>query len=793
VDMPDLFVSSQQQTFVEVKPEKHSSDDEDANTKRKNKSEADKNSSKSRRSTKASKSNQESVPTKFEVPDKQLREAAAREVAERNRLMILQSGMKRRRVAFVSVEEKEMYSKDRNREHARNTRLRKKIYIDKLKLLVQDLTSRKEREENEQKILDSRLAQQKAIMQKVLGALIQLRIKFERNRQEWAKILDDNFMFTTPITPYQSFNRAEIMTNSRVMFGIDSIIKDTASFGVMVSSIGLGSPKWKEMQLKGDSVKVVWTMEDEDVLVRGDMLMGKYELKTENAVSNGAYCECSQEGMIQCKFTPENKLAAVDMVFDVMSFMQQLQRSSGPNAEMPIVPNSLEMANLETTNEARFLMIAEHPYVITGASAAWETLMGYREEEVKDRCTITLLQGPCTDVKAMQFLIQGMMLECASGIKAVTHTKTGKAIVVFVRLLPLTSDSHLVTHFLGIIDLLTEEASDYLDDEGEGALLLQGLSAHFGSGGSSSSDDGYSSSVWLQPGMPMLGPTESVLPSMLSTSSADNSSSSNGESNCAPKKSLKSSLKETLKSRVPVLPKSQSPTPQNQKTTLPFHVQVPSQPQLQVPHPAMLLHHFQPARSTHAQAGLAQVLPGEGPSGLFTQFPNIAALNAHAAAGMTQILSTDAAPGMFTQFPNIAGLSGLPAAGAAHSPVRMLSGEAAQSGMFAQFPQVGAQFSSATVAHAPAASMYTAQFQPAVSHAPATVISPPYMQASWAPQLAFLPHVSGNGSWMHQTLPTVHALLPATNNPQAHLMSYQWSTAPTNLGVAQSDKISEHN
>jgi len=48
-----------------------------------------------------------------------------------------------------------------------------------LKLLVQDLTSRKEREENEQKILDSRLAQQKAIMQKVLGALIQLQLNLK--------------------------------------------------------------------------------------------------------------------------------------------------------------------------------------------------------------------------------------------------------------------------------------------------------------------------------------------------------------------------------------------------------------------------------------------------------------------------------------------------------------------------------------------------------------------------------------------------------------------------------------
>jgi hypothetical protein len=48
-------------------------------------------------------------------------------------------------------------------------------------------------------------------------------------------------------------------------------------------------------------------------------------------------------GMLQATFTPSNKLMQVEFTFDVMAFMQQLQRASGTN-EFSIVPNTLAMA-----------------------------------------------------------------------------------------------------------------------------------------------------------------------------------------------------------------------------------------------------------------------------------------------------------------------------------------------------------------------------------------------------------------------------------------------------------------
>ena len=48
-------------------------------------------------------------------------------------------------------------SRDRNREHAKNTRLRKKAYVSKLKELVEHLNQQKDIDDRERKILGNRI------------------------------------------------------------------------------------------------------------------------------------------------------------------------------------------------------------------------------------------------------------------------------------------------------------------------------------------------------------------------------------------------------------------------------------------------------------------------------------------------------------------------------------------------------------------------------------------------------------------------------------------------------------
>lgn len=51
----------------------------------------------------------------------------------------------------------ELFSRDRNREHAKNTRLRKKAYVVKLKELVDQMNGQKDMEEKERRALGERV------------------------------------------------------------------------------------------------------------------------------------------------------------------------------------------------------------------------------------------------------------------------------------------------------------------------------------------------------------------------------------------------------------------------------------------------------------------------------------------------------------------------------------------------------------------------------------------------------------------------------------------------------------
>jgi hypothetical protein len=62
----------------------------------------------------------------------------------------------------------------------------------------------------------------------------------------WAAILEENFIFYLPITPYRNFHKSDIVNSGRVLVGIDAAIADTASLGLMVETIGQGTPAWKD-------------------------------------------------------------------------------------------------------------------------------------------------------------------------------------------------------------------------------------------------------------------------------------------------------------------------------------------------------------------------------------------------------------------------------------------------------------------------------------------------------------------------------------------------------------------
>ncbi|CAN0574749.1 unnamed protein product, partial [Ectocarpus sp. 12 AP-2014] len=69
-------------------------------------------------------------------------------------------------------------------------------------------------------------------------------------------------------------------------------------------------------------------------------LMCQWLMKTDNATECGALCDVFSHGILRAHFSPNNRIKRLEIVFDVMSLMQQLQRAVGQE-ELRMVPNTV--------------------------------------------------------------------------------------------------------------------------------------------------------------------------------------------------------------------------------------------------------------------------------------------------------------------------------------------------------------------------------------------------------------------------------------------------------------------
>jgi hypothetical protein len=88
-------------------------------------------------------------------------------------------------------------------------------------------------------------------------------------------------------------------------------------------------------------------------------------MKTENAVACGANFEVFKQGMMTAVFNPQGTLDSVELVYDVMSFMQQLRRAS-QQSTFQVIPNTLNLVILTNQDcpegEARIIFDHTSPY-----------------------------------------------------------------------------------------------------------------------------------------------------------------------------------------------------------------------------------------------------------------------------------------------------------------------------------------------------------------------------------------------------------------------------------------------
>jgi hypothetical protein len=191
-------------------------------------------------------------------------------------------------------------------------------------------------------------------------------------------------------------------------------------------------------------IRGYYHINEDDMILMDDIIMCPFIFRSQDAVLRGALAECVMPGMLRAHFSSRNKLVSMEMVYDAMGFMQQLERASGNEGTAHIVPGSLEMALAPSATEARVITLKEAPFLIVNVNDIWTRTTGYTQMEVEGKEYLSLLEGEGTVPEAyvrpskpphkLEEVAKG---QCACSTN-IHYDKEGRDFVEFVCSYPLT-------------------------------------------------------------------------------------------------------------------------------------------------------------------------------------------------------------------------------------------------------------------------------------------------------------------------------------------------------------------
>lgn len=140
-------------------------------------------------------------------------------------------------------------------------------------------------------------------------------------------------------------------------------------------------------------ISCYYSMNEDDMIMIDEVMMCPFVFRSKNAVFCGALADCVMPGMLRATFSKSNKLQSLEIVFDAMGFMQQLDGANGRE----IIPGSLEIALMNSPDEARVITEARPPFSIVHVNEAWTRLTKYTQVEVEGNNLRALMEGSNTD------------------------------------------------------------------------------------------------------------------------------------------------------------------------------------------------------------------------------------------------------------------------------------------------------------------------------------------------------------------------------------------------------------
>jgi hypothetical protein len=188
---------------------------------------------------------------------------------------------------------------------------------------------------------------------------------------------------------------------------------------------------------------------------------------------------------VKARFNDRNKIVSAEITFDVMGFMQQLQKASSISPESNIVPNTLDAA-MHASTEPRVLMRAEAPYRVLYVNEAWSKQSNVTQSEIEGKPFCQELHSSPSQLETLLQTVgecarsqrPGSVVVMTAARKGCPRPAGGGAAppnLLYVRFLPISGDLQdikKVTHVLAIetqLPLTQAEASaigKYLASEG---------------------------------------------------------------------------------------------------------------------------------------------------------------------------------------------------------------------------------------------------------------------------------------------------------------------------------------
>jgi len=473
------------------------------------------------------------------------------------------------------LEGKTEKNRERNREHARSTRLRKKAYVQKLKDMAHGLRAVQTKEIRERRTSMQNMVNIQQVRRAVVQTVLDYHVGNERDPAKWNVLLERSFWMKQPVTPFRSFQRSEIDRDCRIVRGTNAMICDAASVAVMIERIGCHNDRWRRIKqsdfldtlddrdiltedigiarqpesslssessidssdysgvkttlkrkrscqnIEGssqspkvsssnDSIKTqensrtntsssadeadkevgrkhnetrnhpilsraylnrvsterisgFYAVNQDDMVILEDVLMCPFVFRTMHAVLCGSLTDCVIPGMLRANFSKNNKLLSMELVFDAMGFMQQLDSANGDITNAQAIPSSLETALLPSPNEARVITEATPPYSIVHVNESWTRMTKYSQADVEGNPLLTLLQGENTCSASLQSnentaTKPGRLSHSLEDVRrgqpacstCIHYNKDGKPFVDFMCSYPLTNASNQITNLLHV-------------------------------------------------------------------------------------------------------------------------------------------------------------------------------------------------------------------------------------------------------------------------------------------------------------------------------------------------------